>query len=509
MPARSIVALSYLFPPDPAIGGIRVGRFMAHLARRHGWSVQVVTPARKSMQGSCGLQDDELPDAMTVWRTGNVELFDWVRRIRGALRRPQHAPADSSTQPNASLANAPDARAGRRRGLLRSISELLAVPDTRIGWIPFAVARGLWCVRRAGADGVLFSSGPPHSAHVAAAIIKRITGRPWIADLRDPWTANPYNPDLGDAAERWNSVLEQYCVTRADAVLCNTEAAREHFFITYPQLAGHIVTVPNGYDEEDFEGLEPEAFWPADGRLVLLHAGSMYGKRSPQALLQALAEFRKEQPEQCPHVIFLGNPSPEIRRQADALIDAEGLRDVVSFHPPLPRRQALAAQAAADGLVLLGDAAPQRLQIPAKVFEYLRLQKPVLSLFPEGAPVEPYMEQYAPHYRRANPGDVPEIVEALRQFCREARRPAQGSAEIRELSRVHQAETLHEILELSRKLRTCDGRVREKERAGHGDELRAETLTDRASREPGGILLPITPDRPDTAAQQFRSAGIR
>ncbi|MEX2286729.1 MAG: hypothetical protein WD648_06545, partial [Planctomycetaceae bacterium] len=41
---RSIVLISYVFPPDGAIGAVRVGKFAAGLAKDHGWSLQVVVP---------------------------------------------------------------------------------------------------------------------------------------------------------------------------------------------------------------------------------------------------------------------------------------------------------------------------------------------------------------------------------------------------------------------------------------------------------------------------------
>ena len=136
---------------------------------------------------------------------------------------------------------------------------------------------------------------------------------------------------------------------------------------------------------------------PAD-RPVLLHAGSIYGKRDPSALLEALARLRAEGPERCPQLVFLGSWTTSVRCQAQQIIEQNDLASSVTMLDSLPRRESFAAQAAADGLILLGDSAPEMLQIPGKLFEYLRLQRPILSLFPAGSPVQPYLQRYAPFF---------------------------------------------------------------------------------------------------------------
>src|SRR5208283_2028764 len=61
------------------------------------------------------------------------------------------------------------------------------------------------------------------------------------------------------------------------------------------------------------------------------------------------------------------------------IIRAEGIESIVHLLPPLPYRDALQDSANADGLLLFQAACCDH-QIPAKVFEYLRLAKPILAL---------------------------------------------------------------------------------------------------------------------------------
>jgi hypothetical protein len=63
----------------------------------------------------------------------------------------------------------------------------------------------------------------------------------------------------------------------------------------------------------------------------------------------------------------------------EPMIRAEGIENLVHLLPPLPYRDALENSATADGLLLFQAACCDH-QIPAKVFEYLRLGKPILAL---------------------------------------------------------------------------------------------------------------------------------
>src|SRR4029077_8827624 len=63
----------------------------------------------------------------------------------------------------------------------------------------------------------------------------------------------------------------------------------------------------------------------------------------------------------------------------EPMIRAEGIENLVHLLPPLPYRDALESSATAAGLLLFQAACCDH-QIPAKVYEYLRLGKPILAL---------------------------------------------------------------------------------------------------------------------------------
>jgi len=447
-----VVLISYVFPPDNTSGAIRVGKFVQHLSTQHGWSLDVITPRRKSMSSQFAANQMAFTDSVCVRRTRNFEIFDAVARWRRKPAVSQQLVSQESGPPRPREATEETAsgRPGkdRKRSLAARFSDLLAVPDTRTGWIFWAACGALRSIGSTADRTVLFSSGPPHSAHVAAAIVKAITGRPWVVDLRDPWSSNPYSAVTDGPADRWNQRLERLVLRHADAILCNTIAARQLFRQRFPDLAdSRLVTVPNGFDPEDFEDVAPCPCWPSDTRPVLLHAGSIYGARTPFALLSALGALYAEAPSHCPRLAFLGEWDPHVRSEADRIISSLRLSDLITMRDCLPRRDAIAAQAAADGLILLGDSSTSGVQIPGKLFEYLRLQKPLLSLFAAGSPVEAYLHRYAPVHACAAPNDVHGIVNALRHLSDANNESPQPCHCIDELSRGYQVRMVHNVLQ--------------------------------------------------------------
>ncbi len=63
-------------------------------------------------------------------------------------------------------------------------------------------------------------------------------------------------------------------------------------------------------------------------------------------------------------------------------IEASGIKDLIEVIPQLEHCQALAAMQAADVLVLTLNSSGPEGTLSAKLFEYLRCQKPILAMVP-------------------------------------------------------------------------------------------------------------------------------
>jgi glycosyltransferase involved in cell wall biosynthesis len=245
------------------------------------------------------------------------------------------------------------------------------LPDPSVTWLPTAVPTAVRLVKREGIDAVITTS-PPVSMNLIGASVKRLTGIPWIADLRDSILSNADRRFERTAVRAKEKALERVVrlVAKADAVVAVSESIADEVRGYNP--AGPVRVIPNGCDFDDFAGLE---YRPGD-RFRITHTGSFFGKRSPRSFLTALAETRLDDVV----VRFAGGLRAADREWADKL-DLGGRLEVL---PHLPHRRALELQRDSEvNLLLLPEAAGRGRVVPSgKIFEYLAAERPILAAVP-------------------------------------------------------------------------------------------------------------------------------
>lgn len=255
-------------------------------------------------------------------------------------------------------------------------SRLLALPDRWASWVLGAVPAGLRLVRHAR-PSVIWSTYPIASAHLAGLSLHRLTGLPWVADLRDPMI------DADWPVDRWTrraaAWVERQTVRHCSRAVCTTPGALRSYRLRYPELPPErFCLIENGYDEEDFAQARPAQRDPG-GPFVLLHSGIVYpSERDPGPLFAALARLvRAGTLTPCNFQLVLRAPGHDALL-AD-LAREHGADALVRILPPLAYGAALAEMLAADGLLVL-QASNCNDQVPAKLYEYLRAGRPVLAL---------------------------------------------------------------------------------------------------------------------------------
>ena len=179
--------------------------------------------------------------------------------------------------------------------------------------------------------------------------------------------------------------------------MCVVETMREDFLHRYPERhAEDIVTIPNGFDPEDFEDLWAGkqgigSIAERDGTLTILHTGHVYGPRRIEPLLGALSEWRRIDPELTASVrVRLVGGSSEQVENLRSTIEHYQLRACVAAEPEVSHREALRRQSQAAVLLLIGFSGPHgQYQMSGKIFEYLAIGRPILALAPPSCPVTP------------------------------------------------------------------------------------------------------------------------
>src|SRR6185369_2813028 len=255
----------------------------------------------------------------------------------------------------------------------------LALPDRFISWWLGAVPAGLRIIRR-DRPSAIWSTYPIATAHLIGLTLHRLTGLPWVADFRDSMVEETSPRDR--TQRRMFMWIERQAVTHAARIVFTAESTRRMYRERYPELpAERCLLIPNGYDEEDFAELRRDGH-AADGTarpLQLVHTGVIYPEeRDPTAFFAALSRLKRDGRIDAARVRINLRASGFEDRYASALREL-GIDDIVQLTPHLPYRQTLQECVDSDGLLLLQGASCNH-QIPAKAYEYLRAQRPIVAL---------------------------------------------------------------------------------------------------------------------------------
>ena len=255
----------------------------------------------------------------------------------------------------------------------------LALPDRWASWTLSALPVGLNAIRRENVE-VIFTTYPLATTILIGYFLHLLSGKPWVVDFRDPMTEDKYPSDpLARRVYRW---IEAKAMRHGACFVFTTESTRQTYLSRYPGLIPErCFVISNGYDEEDFADLESSpSERPSNGRpLRILHSGVIYPReRDPRPFFAALSRLKSEGKLMAGDLrIDLRAPGSE--KYYSRIVKEFCISDLVHLLPPLPYRESLADAAEADVLLILQHGSFDH-QIPAKVYEYLRLRKPILAL---------------------------------------------------------------------------------------------------------------------------------
>jgi len=374
-----ILIISYHFPPDAAVGALRPLKFAKYLPL-YGWDPYILTVNPKYYESLDSSRVHEMPSLSRVFRTAMLPhpntMYRYSKRLYFSLTGRKQ---DFSRK---LLESGGQRNSHRTVGKIRRfLSSLLWIPpDDVLGWLPFAVLRGIRLLRAHDITHI-YTTNPPHSTHLVGLVLKALCKVHWVADFRDLWLFDkPHQTKTAERVERW---MERKVVEYADAIALTTDRMADKFRQTYSKVREtKFVTICNGYDAEDFNSI----LLPGDRRkFTLTYIGSFYDKRTPEPLLHGVSELvaGNQIPRDALEIRLVGNCRHVNGRSTNDIAASLGLSSVVVVIDSVPYKRALEYVVNSDLLVLLAPDQPY--EIPAKAYEYLAAGVDVLALTEEGA----------------------------------------------------------------------------------------------------------------------------
>ncbi|THB68616.1 MAG: glycosyltransferase [Gammaproteobacteria bacterium] len=344
---KTILMITYNYPPLTISSGIQRSLAFSRFLPENGWQPIVLTPSSGAYANKSDSGEKLIPEKV-------------IRESSFAL--------DSS----------------RHLAPFGKYPEFMALPDRWWTWRLSAVKKGLELIKKYKPD-VIWSTFPISTTHWIASILKRKTGIPWVADFRDPMTKEGYPVERLTRAVRKS--IEKRTVNLADVVTFTAPSSVKLYSQCYPHLSqSKWQIIYNGYDEDNFSialniaQSQTEKANLSDQRpKTLLHSGTLYPlERNPESFFQAIKELKEGgvfTPQRIKIVLRATNNDELYKRR---IADGD-IVDLVDILPPVKYEDALAEMVCADGLLVL-QAAICNHQIPAKIYEYFRAQKPILAL---------------------------------------------------------------------------------------------------------------------------------
>jgi glycosyltransferase involved in cell wall biosynthesis len=340
--SRPLLVFAYYFPPMKESGGQRPFRFARYLLR-HNYQARIITA---SPQGDSPPWAYAAEAAPTVRMAGQARILHWIARV---------------TQ--------------------------RALPyNDQLSWVVPALLEAEKAIAETRPLAIM-STSPPVACHVAALALKARYGLPWIADFRDPLYRNPHRSRM--LTRPYEAVLEDLILRYADAVIANTDSAEGAMRRHHPDHAHKIHLIWNGYDPELALTAAP---LPKRAFKLVLHAGSLYAGRHPGSVVASLARLidRGRLNPATVRLRQIGSiewSQPWISRpEFSRLRELDCLEYVDRM---LPEPEAIREMAQSDYLLLLDcNEAGVALQVPAKLFQYIRIGRPILAVTPDASPSE-------------------------------------------------------------------------------------------------------------------------
>jgi glycosyltransferase involved in cell wall biosynthesis len=280
-------------------------------------------------------------------------------------------------------------------------------------WIGFPSAWARWWTDGAvhagrevpGVD-LIYAWMSPYESAEAAARLGRELGKPWVADLGDPWALDEMMVFPSAAHRRRELRRMRRLLNTAVAIVVSTPEAATRIREAFPELRTKpIVPIPNGFDASDFE-MEPPI--REDGAFRIVHTGYLHTElgrqqrrtasihrilggetqgvdiltRSHIYLLQAIEGLLERRPDLRSRVEvhlagILSNADKEVADRSDT----------VRLHGYLPHAESIALLRSADLLFLPMQNLPSGRRsstVPGKTYEYLASGRPILGAVPAG-----------------------------------------------------------------------------------------------------------------------------
>lgn len=378
MNSKSVLMISYFFPPEGNAGVYRPLRFLKELVRK-GWRATVVCcdPYRYERHDPKLLS--QVPENTEIVRVKGRDPWRAFQTWRG-VRVDRKISASSPEEARQVVAGHHAPWRSKLREAVRIAEAWVYRPDIEMPWIRPAVAQIQEICRRSRPN-VIWATIGPLSSGVVAYRASIATGIPYVLDFRDPWGLEYYQEEVRRPA--WAKKIDNRIMSgmfeRAQAVVFLFESVAQAYVKAFPGALEKekIHIIPNGFEGE----VESFVHMPGD-RCTVLYAGTLSTYRY-DTLLKGLVQLKRKDPLRAAQLrlLFVGDNLRELEGRAADL----DISDLVEIAPPISYSEIRRLHEQAHALLVLGRTPGRKgheLVAGAKLFGYLQTGRPIIGIVP-------------------------------------------------------------------------------------------------------------------------------
>jgi len=434
---KKILFISYVFPPTGGAGIQRTVKLLKYTYRL-GWEPFVLTTKNPSVPVFDNGMLKDIPTDVKIFKSITFEIpYSLKRKLWKETVEVNKTYGQNENVHKKSLLSI-------FKSLVKKLVHIVMMPDPQVGWNYTAYKTAKKIIEKYHIHYV-FISAPPFSSLLLINKLSNL-GVKVVADFRDEWTEFYLKSyDFHRRDEHTFIKIKNYeetVMNSASLITMATQSFVNNYKKTYPVHAKKIKVLTNGFDEDDFSELP--SLKKDDQIFEISYTGTIFNVTTARYFLQSVESLlsnnllNKEL-----RLNFVGRITEDesiyfSNFKFQENLNCTGYVDHVKSIEYLAKTDML--------LVIVDELEGSERIIAAKVFEYIRIGKPILALVPEKGEI-------AKIIHRTNSGtvvsnrNVEAIREALIEHINSGITYQQNEKEILKYSREEIAKQLIEYLE--------------------------------------------------------------
>lgn len=294
----------------------------------------------------------------------------------------------------------------------------------------------------------VIATGEPFILFHYANMLSKDFKIPWVADYRDGWSNNYLLESAGSSIERAiniliTSPLEHYLTRTPSSLTAATPVLSAELS---KKLVKNVRPVLNGYFEESFDSLYEDEF-RAPG-FTIVYSGSLYAFQPLETFLEGVEMLISDEGLKSGDLtlLFIGMD-----------FQTESKNRLLNFNPKLiPHIKTTPRCSHAETVKLLHNADMMLVlaggpfqPIPAKLYDYMAIGKPILLCTSDNGPVEKILSELGNGLIADNAAEVRQQISGFKNGSLMVSRP--DSESLKRYSRRYQASILANLIKTTLK----------------------------------------------------------